>query len=82
MSAFTVFSSDCILLNNLIDGLEGWEHGEVTTGAQGRTQPDVLGGWAEPPDLPRWKPWAAGEEQEGRQDRKGQTEGRTSLIYK
>lgn len=24
MSAFTVFSSDCILLNNLIDGLEGW----------------------------------------------------------
>lgn len=37
MSAFTVFSSDCILLNNLIDGL-GWEQGR---GQWGRTQPDV-----------------------------------------
>lgn len=34
MSAFTVFSSDCILLNNLIDGLG--------VGERGRTQPDVL----------------------------------------
>lgn len=40
MSAFTVFSSDCILLNNLIDGLGA--------GQWGRAQPDVLSGWAEP----------------------------------
>lgn len=58
------------------------KHREEATGAQGRTQPDVLGGWAEPPDLPQRKPWAAGGEQEGRQEGKGQTEGRTSLIYK
>lgn len=40
MSAFTVFSSDCILLNNLIDGLGA--------GQWGRAQPDILSGWAEP----------------------------------
>lgn len=40
MSAFTVFSSDCILLNNLMDGLGA--------GRWGRAQPEVLGGWAEP----------------------------------
>lgn len=40
MSAFTVFSSDCILLNNLIDGLG--------VGQWGRAQPAVLSGWAEP----------------------------------
>jgi len=79
MSAFTVFSSDCILLNNLTDGWGvGGEHGEATPRARGGTQLDVLGRWAEPSDLPQRKPWAAGGEQEG----KGQTEGRTSLIYK
>lgn len=47
MSAFTVFSSDCILLNNLIDSLG--------VGQWGRAQPDVLSGQAEPSD-PQRKP--------------------------
>lgn len=40
MSAFTVFSSDCILLDNLIDGLGVGSRGR---GHRGGTQPDVLG---------------------------------------
>lgn len=48
MSAFTVFSSDCIPFNNLIDGL-GWDRGG---GQWGWTQPRVFIGWADPITTP------------------------------
>lgn len=52
MSAFTVFSSDCIPVNNLIAGL-GWGWGG---GQWGWTQPKVFIGWADPLRSPQEGP--------------------------
>lgn len=56
MSAFTVFSSDCIPVNNLIAGL-GWGWGG---GQWGWTQPKVFIGWADPLRSPPRKAQAVG----------------------
>lgn len=46
MSAFTVFSSDCILVNNLIDGLGwGWGGGQRGRPPQVPPQEGPGGGW-------------------------------------
>lgn len=75
MSAFTVFSSDCIPVNNLIDGL-GWGWGG---GQWDWTQPKVFTGWADPLRSPLGRPrrWVGGAGWG-----KCQTEGRENLMYK
>lgn len=78
MSAFTVFSSDCILLNNLIDGLGGGTRG---WGGGSRAGPNLTSLRMGRPLGPLLKE-APGGGREGRGEGKGQTEGRTSLMYK
>lgn len=75
MSAFTVFSSDCILLNNLTDGLGV---GRVGRGrGAGANLMSSVGG--QTPRTPKGSP---GQEAGSGGVGEGQTEGRTSLIYK
>lgn len=76
MSAFTVFSSDCIPFNNLIDGLGWWGWGGGSGAVPSLKSP--LDGQT-PSDPPRGRPrrWVGGE---GVGD--CQTKGRKSLMYK
>lgn len=75
MSAFTVFSSDCIPVNNLIDGL-GWGWGGGS--GAGLSPKSSLDGQT-PSDPPPRRPrrWVGGVEWG-----KCQTEGRKNLMYK
>ena len=69
---------DCILLNNLTDGL-GVGHGGWGGGS--RAGPNLTSSWMGRPLEPPLEE-APGSGWEGRGGEKGQTEGRTSLMYK